>query len=206
LRPIQALGSAQNPRDRCAFRENSLETGTGNLDPVTGNCNSLIGVRTGTDGAIQSDLTSSWRHRESMIQSAIGNPTARVQHRERSMSESPGLSCIRRSGSADDDLAEEFGVSGRGLAEICRCLDVPVPPRVIGQRFKIVRCRPWWPRCDLFLTRLPVPQPGGFGPRGRGPSSTVKRDHQTVEKLEGYRRDYELIAASCDVLICGLLL
>ena len=56
-------GSAQNPRDRCAFRENSLETGTGNLDPVTGNCNSLIRVRTGTDRAIQSDLTSSWRHR-----------------------------------------------------------------------------------------------------------------------------------------------
>ena len=28
-----------------------------------------------------------------------------------------------------DDLAEEFGVSGRGLAEICKRLDVPVPPR-----------------------------------------------------------------------------
>jgi hypothetical protein len=27
----------------------------------------------------------------------------------------------------------------------------------------------------------------------------VKRDHQTLEKLEGYRRDYEQIAAICDV-------
>jgi hypothetical protein len=49
LKPIQALKSAQSPRDHSASYQNSLETRTGNADPLSGNCNSLIWVRTGTE-------------------------------------------------------------------------------------------------------------------------------------------------------------
>jgi hypothetical protein len=49
---ISGVGSAQSPRDRCAFRENSLDIGAGNPNLVTGNYHSLIRVRTGTDRAI----------------------------------------------------------------------------------------------------------------------------------------------------------
>jgi hypothetical protein len=60
-------------------------------------------------------------------------------------------------------LAEEFGVSSRGLAKSARAFGVRYCAGVNEQSLKIVRCRLWSPRRDLFLARLPVPPPDGFG-------------------------------------------
>jgi hypothetical protein len=34
---------------------------------------------------------------------------------------------------------------------------------LLGKASESCAADPRWPRCDLFLARLPVPQPGGFG-------------------------------------------